>query len=90
MKDRTYGAILQVREAAKLATDLGLKFAFPCFSTEGGIFDGWVHIWEFVKQDDRGVNRAWHYFYTDAYNVFNFDREESKHGIQGDTHTQEG
>jgi hypothetical protein len=70
------GAILQVQEAAHISRDLGLKFHFPCFSTDGGIFDGWVHVWEFVKYDEDDVIKEWHYFYTDAYNVFNIYREE--------------
>lgn len=90
MKDKSYGAILQFAEALQLTTELGLKVYPPSFSIDGGIFDGWVHVWEFVRQNERGVNVEWHYFFTDAFNIFNFDQKEDKHGIQGNTDTQEG
>ena len=73
MKDKSLGSILLYKEAIELSKDLDMTCYLPSFSTMGGLFDGWVHIWGFVRKDERGVIKEWHYLYTDAYNMFNFD-----------------
>lgn len=70
MKDKTYGAIFQWNELLQLTRDYHVVFRYE-FSTLGGLFDGWVMQYEFMTREGNI-----HYFFTDAFNVFNFNQKE--------------
>lgn len=68
MKDKSFGAIFQWQELMDLEKEVHVRLVGGNFSTVRGLFDGWIWEYTFI-----GIPEGIHIFYTDAYNVFNFD-----------------